>query len=850
MHTPVSSLVDSAATHRSSPRPGSGLLPRALLCLSVAMCASQLAAAEPAAKQTWTISAGPLGAALSAFAADGGVPLSFDPILVKGRTTKGLSGEYSVQEGFRHMLEGTSLEAVPQAAGGYVLRALPESPRDEKRSPETAARRQHHAVGDGADSIERVTVLGQLIAPMTMGRGAVSAREIPQSISILGSQQIEEQNITDLQGALAKTPGVTVQTSALGRPVFYSRGFQINSVQLDGSFPIDASALGYNNDFDMAQYQQLELLRGADGLFSGTGDPGGVVNMVRKRPQQVQQVAFSASTGSWNNRRAELDVSFAPAYDGRWRNRVVALTQDRDYFYDVANMKKNLVYGISEFDFSDALMLTVGGSYEDRNSIPWWSGLPRYSDGRDLKLPRSTYLGTAWSYWNFNTDELFGRIDYKFSDNWSMRANVNRSKQTSEVRYGNSYGAVDPTTGAGPTLSSSDVAYVNEQQVADISVTGKLEAFGLEHSLVFGADWQYITRPNYRHWRGPYATIVQPVDPFTFDPHAYPEPAQNGYWFTWPTFYSKQSGAFAVARISLAPSLRLIAGLRYGKYDYEQRYYSYDLASAITAETRSKFGDSALTPYGGLTFAINDNWMAYASYSSTYKSQGTLLAGPLPGTPLGPIEGTNYELGLKGSLLDGKVTASFALYDIERNNQGIRDGGFPIVGSCCWLQGGDVSSKGIDMEIQGEIRAGWTLSAGYTYNDNESKLSGAAYSTVTPKHLLRVWSTNRLPGRLSQWKVGGGVNAQSSSFVSGTVTTWDETTTPWTLLGTAPFKFKQGAYAVWDARVEYDLNDHWAAALNFNNLFDEIYYQTVGTSASGNWYGEPRNFMVSLRGKF
>ncbi|MBL8266020.1 TonB-dependent siderophore receptor [Steroidobacter sp.] len=847
---PASSLANSVSELLASRRPNTAVLPRVLLCLSVATFAPYLpAAAQSDNKQSWTIPAGPLGRALSVFAVDSGVPLSFDPLLVKGRTTNGLTGEYTVQEGFKRLLEGTALVAVQQTTGGYVLRALSTSPRSERRS-DTPSGVQRSDVDGSADSVERITVLGQLIAPMEMGRGVASLREIPQSITVMSSQQIEEQNITDLREALARIAGVTVQTSSLGRPVFYSRGFQINSVQLDGSFPVDATALGYNNDFDMAQYQQVELLRGADGLFSGTGDPGGVVNLVRKRPQQAAQVAFAASAGSWSNRRAELDVSFEPSYDGRWRNRFVALTQDRDYFYDVATMKKNLLYGISEFDVSEQLMVTVGGSYEERNSTPWWSGLPRYSDGRDLQLPRSTFLGTAWSRWNFNTDELFGRLDYKLSEGWSVRANVNRSNQTSGVRHASSNGAVNPVTGAGPTLGSSHAAYVNVQEIADVSMTGKFQAFGLDHSVVFGADWQHITRPNYRHWFGPYANIVQPVDPFNFDPNAYLEPAQNGYWFTWPSFYSKQHGAFAVARVALTQSLRLIAGLRYGQYEYQQRYYTYNTAGAIVGETRTKFDDAKTTPYGGITFELNDDWLVYASYSSTYRPQGTLLAGPLPGAPLDPIEGTNYELGVKGSLFAGRVTTSVALYDIKRNNQGIRDTSLPIVGACCWLQEGDVTSRGIDTEIQGELLPGWNVSAGYTYNDNESKVSGAAFSSVTPKHLFRLWSTTQLPGRLSRLRVGGGVNAQSSSFVSGTVTTWNETTTPWTQLGNVPFRFTQDAYAVWDARVEYDINDNWGAALNFNNLSDEVYYQTVGTSASGNWYGEPRNFTVSLRGKF
>ncbi|MDC5504136.1 TonB-dependent receptor, partial [Acinetobacter baumannii] len=110
-------------------------------------------------------------------------------------------------------------------------------------------------------------------------------------------------------------------------------------------------------------------------------------------------------------------------------------------------------------------------------------------------------------------------------------------------------------------------------------------------------------------------------------------------------------------------------------------------------------------------------------------------------------------------------------------------------------------------------------------------------------------STYRLPGELSQWTIGGGANIQSAHFVSGSANAFNPDTGKFD--GAAvPFKFSQGGYAVWNASVQYRINRNWQAVLNLNNLFDKVYYRTVGTSGGNNWYGEPRNVMLTLRGTF
>ncbi|MNS49954.1 Fe(3+)-pyochelin receptor precursor [compost metagenome] len=224
------------------------------------------------------------------------------------------------------------------------------------------------------------------------------------------------------------------------------------------------------------------------------------------------------------------------------------------------------------------------------------------------------------------------------------------------------------------------------------------------------------------------------------------------------------------------------------------------------------------------------------SYADIFQPQNAMTAA---GDMLPPVKGRNYEAGLKGELLDGKVNASLALFRLDQNNRAQED----LVNVCtrstyCSVSTGKVRSEGLDAEISGEVARGWQVFAGYTFNHfkylNDTANAGIDFaSTYSPKHMVRVWTEYRLPGALNAWTLGGGVNFQTASSRT-----------------TGAIKLEQASYAVWSARVAYQINRNWSAALNVNNLFDKTYYQTVGAPAWGNVYGEPRSAMVTLRGNF
>ena len=135
----------------------------------------------------------------------------------------------------------------------------------------------------------------------------------------------------------------------------------------------------------------------------------------------------------------------------------------------------------------------------------------------------------------------------------------------------------------------------------------------------------------------------------------------------------------------------------------------------------------------------------------------------------------------------------------------------------------------------------------YTYNHNQNRNDDTVFSSLTPKHLFKLWSTYRLPGEFNDLKIGGGVSLQSANYVSGTAAVLDNTGA---VIRNESYEYRQAGYAVWNAMAEYRLDDHWSLTYNLNNVFDKTYYSTVGSSVAANWYGEPRNHMLTLRGTF
>lgn len=827
---------------------------------TTALMSSAMIAAPAQAQEArrYNIPAGELADVLNQFSRQAGVELAYRAELTAGIASPGLNGNFGAAEGLSRILAGTGISFRQTGARAYTL----------ERAPQTA----DGAISLGPVRVEGSTGTGVLSRNMeiTENSGSYAASEvslgkgqtlrgIPQSITIVTRQRIEDQALGSVGDVMLQTTGVTVDYAGAGglggtANSFYSRGFQMTNVQVDGASVDSFSQQTF--DPNLAMYDSVQVIRGADGLFSANGEPGGTINLVRKRPLDQFQLRVTGGLGSWSRRQAELDVTGPLAAGGKIRGRVVAAHSAHDFFYDSADTRNTLLYGILEADITPSTLFTIGGSYEKVSGTPWRAGLPRAPDGTDLRLPRDTALFASWNRYDKNSHELFGQLTQQLGGDWQVKLHANYMKIRSTSRLANGEGAVDPLTGLGSQLSGFSNDFSSSKKALDLNVSGSFSLFGRDHKLLVGGDWTSI-----RDEQDTYFSVVDLPAPglnvYTFHPDQVPLPSLVWRTRSFPDYGAVQKGLYGRLNLKPADGLTAILGARYSAYDYQTPYVRYDMAGNIVSSSVFAFKQSGIfTPYAGLLYDITDAWTVYASTAEIYKSQANNLAGPLPGTPLDAITGRNYEAGIKGELAEGRLTASLALYRIDRNGEAVRDPSYPIsdVGNlglnCCWLRQGRVRSEGFEAEINGEILPGWQIFAGYTYNSNTNRRASNKYSTITPKHLLKIWTTYDFTGALEGLKVGAGVVAQTSQYVRGSVEQYDKTTDPWTVIGTVPFEFTQKGYSVWSASAEYRLDDHWSATLNLNNIFDKVYYKRVGTSAGDNWYGDPRNVLLTIRAKY
>jgi len=660
---------------------------------------------------------------------------------------------------------------------------------------------------------------------------STTPKETPHSISVMTRDRIEMQNLTSLDEVMAQTPGITVDQSGTGViPAYYSRGYPIEYFQYD-AVPIQTGGASWSQP-DMLMFEQVELLRGAGGLFNGAGQPGGVLNLVRKRPGRMPAASGMLGIGSWNNRRIEIDLGTPFNNGGRVRGRVAAAYDERESFIRYVSAERTSLYGIIEADMSSRTRVSIGAGYQERDWTPPFGGVPRYTNGSDLKLPRSTFLSTPWTFWDFETKHLFAELNHAVGQEWILKISTVHDHESSNLKYGYTRGAVDPQTLTGPVLAGGANAYDNQQWAIDAYLTGVFQMFGRRHELVAGANWYDRESES---WNGRLpgfgGTLVNVFAP---NPSAMADPG-DPVWFSKFLTNTRQHGLYGTLRLKLTAPLTLILGGRISWWETTSR-------NLLTTAVSSDYDENRhFIPYLGMIYALNPRWSLYASHADIFRVQSNLLdtdANRLP-----PVSGVNDEVGVKAELQDGKLNLALSIFRIEETDRAVQISDI-VIGGCCYATNGKVRSQGVETEISGQILPDWQLGAGYTFNTSryltDPVNQGQPFRSASPKHMLRLWTTYQLPGKWEAWSAGGGINVQSRVYTEG---------------GLPLVRVQQGGYALLNLRVGYRFHENWSAAINLNNVLDRIFYTRTGSpgfgpSTMGNVYGEPRNVMLTLRARY
>lgn len=701
---------------------------------------------------------------------------------------------------------------------------------------------------ESAAGSEDVIVIGKSYG-QNVGKTVTPLKDVPNTVTVLDQEQLQAQNLFTLEDALTATPGITVTGVGSEDPSYMSRGFAINNYLVDGTptmafmFPATVP--------DLFLYDRIEVLRGPAGLFSGSGNPAGSINLVRKRPLDTLRLTASMAAGSYNNYRGQIDLS-VPLGDGAGV-RVGAMAQDQDQFFDVAHRNRLGAFAVATARIGARTTITVGGNYElfkpaIQTGLPGIRGGADGSEGRLLDVRRSTYLGADWNRFRAQAGSGFVEIAHRISDRWTLRATglVSQIDRDDVYSYiGN--GSVTATDGV-----TSHIAYRGDNYLQtrafDVSGVGSFPLFGREQTLILGTDYQANSQSSAYTRLSRYAKIdvyhpVSPAEP-PLNPYG-PLPPFVGPYGPVTQVYGgsrtevEQFGMYGQMRLSPLAGLTLIGG---GRMTW------WDTRSLTTLPTRGRWSgysiDGRFTPYAGAVWDVTRDLNVYASYADSFLPQTSAIP-RFDGKPILPQIGSQYEIGSKLALFRNRLLLSLAAYQVTQRNRLFTDQNVPDV----VFQLGKVRSRGIEAEASGQILPGWRINGGYAYNNNRyladsiAEYEGISFVPVIPAHQIKLF-TNYAPdgGPLARVSLGGGVTWFSATY-GGVPALFNANGTVRALSTIV----RQGSYALLDLRAGYRLTEQVSFSVNFNNVLDRTYYARISSTGRGNFYGSPRTILATVR---
>ncbi|MHC8314454.1 TonB-dependent siderophore receptor [Pseudomonas sp. LB3P31] len=669
----------------------------------------------------------------------------------------------------------------------------------------------------------------------------LSIKETPQSVSVVTRQQMDDFKLTSLSEAMRQTTGIVVQHNDSDRVSYSSRGYSINNFQVDGML----NTFSYmKSDSDTIIYDRIEVVRGATGLTTGAGDPSATINMVRKRPTSQWEAKTGVSAGSYDNYYTYLDVGGPLAFDGRLRGRSVLAYRDSDSFRDKYQQQREVGYGVLEADLTDDTTLAVGYDYQNKHvqgtswgTVPYWN-----ADGSKAKLGRSTNMATSWSSWPIKDQTAFANLDHQLGAGWQLKAAYTHRESDTDGKIYYAGGGFPEPDRSGMIANVSHMIGKQKMKAYDFNVSGPYSLLGREHELMIGYGEAERSEDNPYTVDGPMASDYANVPDWKYmgNIDKFTDTVTS---LTGSTSSTEQKAGYLATRLSLTDELHAVLGSRYGSWKSSSTTNSYDVNQVLSGvdDTSQKHNDM-WTPYAGLLYDITPEYTAYVSYTDIFKPQTNRDANR---KYLEPVVGSNYELGLKGSLLEERLNLATALFWSDQDNVAELDDSVPpdpVTGEEFYKANGKGTKvEGFEAELSGEVMADWNMTAGYTYTHSVNGEKNRT-NTTAPLNMFRLSTAYRLPGEWHALTVGGALNWQSEIYRAASRPVGRNAAGR---IITERKNIRQDAYALVNLMSRYEFDQHLSASLNVNNLFDKKYYENVGFY-NGNYWGDPRTVTLSL----
>ncbi|TIC80588.1 TonB-dependent receptor [Crenobacter intestini] len=693
------------------------------------------------------------------------------------------------------------------------------------------------AFAQAADTrLQAVEVVGEQAQRGTLATGASTIgktwqqlRDIPQSVTVVNQQLIEDQGADSLKDALKNVSGLTFAAGEGGRTgdQIVMRGFATTT----DLFVDSARDIGQYTR-DLFNTEKVEVLKGPSSMLFGRGSTGGVINLVSKQPYAGNKQEAELTIGSEDKRRATVDVNYAETDDVALRLNVMA-------------EKKNngrTVHDDERYGFAPSVAIGLDGptsltlSYlhlTEHNNTDY--GVPY--DPNTLKpvdVPYGRYYGlSGLDYEDTKTDLATAVLEHRVSD---------KSKVKNQLRYARYQRDAAPTAPrlsglkpgmpvSGQTVMRRELKQrngVDETWSNQTDFTTELEAAGLKHQLLAGLE---LTRE--RSYTDRHDNLTGTSQPSTSVGAPNPSDTPNLKWgkTSHRDYVADGAALYAQDFITLNREWKALLGARFDRLsgDYHTRNFNKD-TGALDSKTSydASRTDNVWSWRSGLIWQPDTTQSYYASYGTSFNPSGEAYALDKATQKVAPEKNRNMELGAKFDLLDGDLLLRGALFRIEKTNERNTD---PLIPDVVTLSG-KRHTDGVEFEAAGRLTERWEVFAGATYLDATIDKAGSHLGTEgkrprnTPNFSANLWTSYRLS---SEWTVGGGANWVGKRYATEANT------------NVLP------EYVVVGAMLAYETR-HYKAQLNVNNLFDEKYYE--GLYSGHATYGARRNAELTLGVKF
>ncbi|WP_301673784.1 TonB-dependent siderophore receptor [Neisseria blantyrii] len=640
-----------------------------------------------------------------------------------------------------------------------------------------------------------------------------SLREIPQSVSIITNQQVKDRNVDTFDQLARKTPGLRVLSNDDGRSSVYARGYEYSEYNIDG---LPAQMQSINGTLpNLFAFDRVEVMRGPSGLFDSSGEMGGIVNLVRKRPTKAFQGHAAAGFGTHKQYKAEADVSGSLNSDGSVRGRVMVQTVGASPRPAEKNNRHETFYAAADWDINPDTVLGAGYLYQQRHLAPY-NGLPADADGKLPSLPQHAFVGADWNKFKMHSHDVFADLKHYFGNGGYGKVGMRYSDRKADSNY---------------TFAGSKLNNAGQADVAGLGTDIKQKAFAVDASysrpfalgntaneFVIGADYNRFRSTN-EQGRSTVASNIA-LDGFRSVP--YVDLIQNaragahGYKHTLDTENLDKFGVYGKSTFHPADGLSLIGGGRLGHYKIESG----------DGKTLHKASKTKFTSYVGAVYDIDGSNSLYASFSQLYTPQTSIGT---DGKLLKPRQGNQFEVGYKGSYMDDRLNTRVSLYRLKDKNAAAPLN--PNNRNTRYAALGERVMEGVETEISGAITPKWQIHAGYSYLHSQIKTAANSRDDgiflLMPKHSANLWTTYQVTPELT---VGSGVNAMSGI--------------------TSSAGMHAGGYATFDAMAAYRFTPKLKLQINADNIFNRHYYARVGSANTFNIPGSERSLTANLRYSF